>query len=120
MNALPIVVQKFGGSSLADPDRLADCAERAVEASRNHRLVVVVSAMGDTTNWLMGLAGEISSNPDGSVTLHFGPKAPEGPEAANWIQTRPGKGWFALLRLYGPLEPWFDQTWRPGDIELVD
>ena len=64
MNALPIVVQKFGGSSLADPDRLADCAERAVEASRNHRLVVVVSAMGDTTNWLMRLAGEVSGNPD--------------------------------------------------------
>ena len=59
-------------------------------------------------------------NSDGSVTLHFGPKAPEGPEAANWIQTRPGKGWFALLRLYGPLEPWFDKTWRPGDIELID
>ena len=59
-------------------------------------------------------------NPDGSVTLRFGPEAPDGPEAMNWIQTVPGKGWFALLRLYGPLEPWFEQTWRPGDIELVD
>jgi hypothetical protein len=29
----------------------------------------------------------------------------------------PGKGWFAILRLYGPLEPWFDRTWIPGDIE---
>jgi hypothetical protein len=26
-------------------------------------------------------------------------------------------GWFALFRLYGPLEPWFDKTWRPGEIE---
>jgi hypothetical protein len=29
----------------------------------------------------------------------------------------PGKNWFTLLRLYGPLEPWFDKTWVPGDIE---
>ena len=63
---------------------------------------------------------ELHENPDGSVTLHFGPTAPEGPEAANWIQTVPGKGWFALLRLYGPLEPWFEKTWRPEDIQLVD
>jgi hypothetical protein len=38
---------------------------------------------------------------------------------ANWTQTVPGKGWFALLRLYSPTEPWFDKTWRPGEIELV-
>jgi hypothetical protein len=33
------------------------------------------------------------------------------------IQTIPGKGWNAILRLYGPLVPWFDKTWRPGEIE---
>ena len=58
-------------------------------------------------------------NGDGSVTLHFGPKLPKGKEN-NWIQTVPGKGWFAILRLYGPLEPWFDKTWQPGEIELVE
>ena len=62
----------------------------------------------------------MTENADGSITLHFGPQAPEGDAAANWIQTVPGKGWFALLRLYGPLEPWFEKTWRPGDVELVD
>ena len=62
---------------------------------------------------------ELLENPDGSVTLHFGPEAPTGPEAANWIQTVPGKSWFAILRLYGPLEPWFDKTWRPEQIERV-
>ena len=36
------------------------------------------------------------------------------------MQTIPGKGWFVILRLYGPLEPWFDKTWQPGEIELVD
>jgi hypothetical protein len=30
----------------------------------------------------------------------------------------PGKGYNVALRLYGPLEPWFDQSWRPGDPEL--
>lgn len=57
-------------------------------------------------------------NKDGSVTLYFGPEAPQGKES-NWIQTVPGKGWFALLRLYGPLEPWFDKSWRPGEFERV-
>ena len=61
---------------------------------------------------------ELVENADGSVDLYFGPKAPEGKEA-NWIATVPEKGWFACLRLYGPLEPWFDKTWKPGDIELV-
>ena len=35
------------------------------------------------------------------------------------VQTVPGKGWNVILRLYGPLEPWFDKTWRPGEIEKV-
>jgi hypothetical protein len=56
---------------------------------------------------------------DGGVDLWFGPTAPEGHEAT-WVQTVPGKSWFAMLRLYGPLEPWFDKTWRPGEIELLD
>jgi hypothetical protein len=60
----------------------------------------------------------IKTDPDGSVTVWFGPKAPAG-QAKNWVQTWPGKGWNTLMRLYGPLEPWFDKTWKPGDIELV-
>jgi hypothetical protein len=58
-------------------------------------------------------------NPDTSVDVYFGPEPPPGKEA-NWVQTLPGKGWWVGLRLYGPLEPWFDQTWRPGEIECVD
>ncbi len=57
-------------------------------------------------------------NDDGSVDVNFGPEPPAGHEG-NWIQTVPGKGWFCFFRLYGPLEPWFDKTWRPGEIELV-
>jgi len=62
--------------------------------------------------------GTVKANPDGSVDVYFGPKAPKGKES-NWIQTVPGKGWFTILRLYGALEPWFDKTWRPGEIELL-
>ncbi|MGB5817372.1 MAG: DUF1254 domain-containing protein [Thermoanaerobaculia bacterium] len=57
-------------------------------------------------------------NADGSYDVYFGPKAPKGQEN-NWIQTAPGKGWNMLFRVYGPLEPWFNKTWRPGDPELV-
>ena len=55
-------------------------------------------------------------NADGSVDVYFGPKSPPGKEA-NWAQTNPGETWNTLLRLYGPLQPWFDKTWRPGEIE---
>ncbi|MCK5477350.1 MAG: DUF1254 domain-containing protein [Methylococcales bacterium] len=57
-------------------------------------------------------------NKDGSVDLYFGPKAPKGKEA-NWTETVPGKAWFAILRLYGPLQPWFDKKWAPSDFELI-
>jgi len=60
----------------------------------------------------------MKKNADGSVTVWFGPKAPAGQEG-NWVQTIPGKGWNVLLRLYGPLEPWFEKSWKPGDIELA-
>ena len=59
------------------------------------------------------------TNPDGSTDVWFGPKLPPGAPEANWAQTIPGKGWNMLFRLYGPLEPWFDKTWRVGEVELV-
>ena len=62
---------------------------------------------------------DLKVNPDGSADVYFGPEVPEGKQN-NWIQTIPGKGWFAMFRLYGPLEPWFDKTWKPGEIELVN
>ncbi len=57
-------------------------------------------------------------NKDGSVDLYFGPKPPKGKES-NWIETVPGKGWFVALRLYGPLDAWFDNKWQPGEFGLV-
>ncbi|REJ06070.1 DUF1254 domain-containing protein [Microbacterium bovistercoris] len=58
----------------------------------------------------------LARNADGSTDIVFGPEEPAA-LATNWIQTVPGKGWFALLRLYGPLETWFDGSWKPGDVE---
>ena len=61
---------------------------------------------------------DIKANADGSYTVWFAPEAPEGKEG-NRVQTMPGKSYNILLRLYGPLQPWFDKTWMPGDLELV-
>jgi len=61
----------------------------------------------------------LKKNKDGSYDIYFTPKPPKGYEN-NWLETVPGKGWFVALRLYGPLEPWIEKTWRPGEIELVE
>jgi len=67
---------------------------------------------------LDSLSSAVQPNADGSYTVWFGPTAPAGQEG-NWVQTMPGKSYSVLLRLFGPLEPWFDQTWKPGDFEPV-
>src|SRR5947208_13932732 len=61
----PLVVQKFGGSSVADADRMRRVARRiARERAAGSDLVVVVSAMGDTTDELLRLAAAITDEPD--------------------------------------------------------
>jgi hypothetical protein len=62
---------------------------------------------------------DIVKNADGSIDVYFGPKAPTGKEA-NWVQTVPGKGWFAYFRFYGPTEAFFDKSWALPDFELVN
>jgi hypothetical protein len=61
------------------------------------------------------LSEALQPEDDGSHVLWFAPVAPEGKES-NWIPTLPGKSWWPLLRLYGPLEPWFNMTWRLPEI----
>ena len=61
----PLVVMKFGGSSVAGAERIKRVARRIVrERARGSELVVVVSAMGDTTDELLGLAAAITDDPD--------------------------------------------------------
>jgi hypothetical protein len=61
-------------------------------------------------------SGTLQANDDGSHDLYFGPEPPAGRES-NWVETLPGKSWFAILRLYGPLEPWFERTWTLNEFE---
>jgi hypothetical protein len=56
---------------------------------------------------------------DGSITVWFAPTQPKDVARGNWVQTMPGKGYFVLLRLYSPLEPFFTKQWRPSETELV-
>ena len=60
-----------------------------------------------------------SQNADGSTELFLGPAAPAG-KTGNWLATVPGRGYFAVLRLYGPTEAAIDTSWKPGDIEKAE
>ncbi len=54
---------------------------------------------------------------DGSTTIYIGPKLPTVVQDGNWIQSVPGKGYFVCLRLYSPLESFFDKSWRPVSLK---
>jgi aspartate kinase len=61
---MPLYVQKYGGSSVADPDRIRGVARRAIDTAKaGHQVVVVVSAMGKTTDGLIRLAAEVTDTP---------------------------------------------------------
>ena len=61
---MSLIVQKFGGTSVADVEKIQAAARKAIRAQRQgHRVVMVVSAMGKNTDALLGLAGEISEQP---------------------------------------------------------
>ena len=57
-------------------------------------------------------------NADGSTDLYLGPEVPNGQEK-NWLATVPGRGYFTLLRLYGPTEAALIKTWILGDLTKV-
>src|SRR5436853_396672 len=61
---MPIIVQKYGGSSVADAEKIRTVAEKIAERrAQGNELVVVVSAMGDTTDDLLSLARQVTDNP---------------------------------------------------------
>jgi hypothetical protein len=61
----------------------------------------------------------VEADADGGVDVYIGPEPPAGKEG-NRIRTLPDTGWFPIIRLYGPLEPWIDRTWKPDDLTPVD
>jgi hypothetical protein len=66
----------------------------------------------------LGSRDKPAQNADGSTELYLSPTAPDG-KASNWLATVPGKGYFAILRLYSPTEAAIDKSWKPGDIEKM-
>ena len=60
-----------------------------------------------------------TADADGTTTVTFAPQRPSESPEGNWIQTTEGKGFFVVLRLYSPLQPFFDKSWRPGEIQLA-
>ena len=57
-------------------------------------------------------------NEDGTIDLYFGPTPPPQGETS-WIKTNPGKGFFMYFRFYGPLEPFYDKSWKINDVVKV-
>jgi hypothetical protein len=58
-----------------------------------------------------------TANSDGSTDIYFGPSSPG--TGKNWLATVPEKAFWVGLRLYGPEQPFFDQSWKPEDVEKV-
>jgi len=96
---LPVPAKLFWSVTVYDPDTRAQIA-----TDQGHAALRSIFELKDSKG--------------SSVDLYFGPKAPAGHEG-QWIQTIPGKGWFAYFRIYGPDAPAFDGSWKPGDFELV-
>src|SRR5215475_2759314 len=92
---------------LACTDRInPGCSRRRSEAES-----LKEARYGRAARWLVGTKGEYPFR-----GTYLPPKAPAGKEK-NWLETVSGRGYFAILRLYGPTETAIDKSWKPGDIE---
>jgi hypothetical protein len=60
----------------------------------------------------------LPANVDGSLDIYFGPTPPPQGEES-WIKTKPGEGFFMYFRFYGPLEPFYDKSWKVNDVVKV-
>lgn len=101
-----------GQRSAGDPDLLDDAMSHLAYDNQTRSMLQTDDPHPSIGSQKPG----VQVNADTSVDIYFGPTPPAGHETG-WVQTWPGKGWNVLLRLYGPLQPWFDKTWRPGEIQ---
>ena len=62
---------------------------------------------------------KVTYNKDGSADVYLGPTPPKNKDA-NWIKTVPGRGYFAGIRLYSPTQAYFDQVWRPDNVQKIE
>jgi hypothetical protein len=67
----------------------------------------------------LGSRSGLAMNADGSADIYVAPRPLEGAPESNWIPSRPGRAWFTYFRLYAPLQPYFDASWKLPDIEAV-
>ena len=80
---------------------------------QTHALIKNVDRASRASN-----AAEVKKNPDGSVEIFFGPKAPAGKES-NWVPTDPARKFELMFRLYAPTKALFDKAWKLPDVEKV-
>ncbi len=126
----------FGGGQFY----LMNCTDRAgkpLDGSKTYRLSVPANAPIDqywsataydreTHALIPGMSrpslasndSAVTKNPDGSMDIYFGPRAPAGKES-NWVPTDPKRQFELLFRLYGPRKELFSKTWKLPDIEEV-
>jgi hypothetical protein len=134
----PAMVRKVVGQGSQYLWTMRDAEGRYLDGSRTYRLrlprdipvasfwsVVVYDPMsrsmlknGQPFPSVSGYTNPVVSD-GGSIDIYFGPRAPDG-GATNWITTLEDRGWFTLLRFYGPTKSFFDKSWKPGDVELID
>jgi hypothetical protein len=67
----------------------------------------------------LGSRSGLAMNADGSADIYVAPRPLEGAPESNWIPSRPERAWFTYFRLYAPLQPYFDASWKLPDIEAV-
>jgi hypothetical protein len=134
----PNLISTTPGAGTAYLTSFRDDKGRFLDGGKNYRLRVganppvknfwAVTAYDPTTRCLLDVGGNKNksvgsrenpeANPDGSVDIYFGPKAPQG-KAKNWVPTNPDKGFFLVFRFYGPTEGYIEKTWVLNDLELI-
>ncbi len=135
----PNLVSTTPGAGTAYLTTFRDSKDRFLDGGKKYRLRVpanpptkrfwAISAYDPTTRSLLDVGGNKNktvgsnenpeSNPDGTVDVYFGARAPEGKEK-NWVPTNPDKGFFLVFRFYGPTEGYIDKTWTLNDLELIE
>ena len=135
----PNLLSTTPGAGTAYLTTFRDSKGRFLDGGKNYKLRVqadppvkrfwAISAYDPTTRSLLDIGGnrnksvgsldEPAVNPDGSVDVYFGSKAPEG-KKANWVPTNHDKGFFLVFRFYGPTEGYIDKSWVLNDLELIE
>lgn len=106
---------RLHGFSFRIPSRPPTFGLSCLTAARQTRSLLETD---QTTGGIDSRSSDLITNNDGRVTVWFGPQPPAG-TTDHWAQTISGRSFNLMFRPCGPLEPWFDQSWRPRDPEVV-